>query len=276
MTLKNYIDSNYSRRLNFPAHMMPTFANSHDIIVLSPDAMDKLIKIQDFRQSIPSPLKRLWKILKITMETSASYWASAKDIRTVSLLAKELGAGTKSYIKLYGGKAHIILKGNPRLRATLNAPRYGVNNMKVITMGLGIAGAINASKKGGYLTIILLSAFRIADYVLRDESTLGQLIGSLATDVVKVGIAVGGAILFASAVGSTMTFAIGPIVAVIFFGTLISWALSETDKSYGLTETLNLAIDEFLKDPKKKLSESIFTYKMNEARPVPLELFLSP
>jgi len=275
MTLKNYIDSNYAGRLTFPAHMMPTFANSHDIIVLSPDSMDKLLKVQDFRQSIPEALKRLWKILKNTMELSASYWASVKDIRTVSLLAKELGAGTKAYIKLYGGKAYIILKGNPRLRATLNAPRYGVNNMKVITMGLGIAGAINATKKGGYLTIILLSAFRIADYVLRDEATLGQLIGSLATDVVKVGIAVGASIFVASS-STVAAIAIGPIVAVIVVGIAISWSLSQIDEKYGFTKKLNNAIDEFLKDPRKELSESIFKVKMNESKKIPFEFFLNP
>ena len=37
--------------------------------------------------------------------------------------------------------------------------------------------------------ILLISSYRIADYVLSDDQTLTRLIGSLATNVVKVGIA---------------------------------------------------------------------------------------
>lgn len=66
-------------------------------------------------------------------------------------------------------------------------------------MGLGKAGAIHAAKSGGILSVVLLSAYRAVDYFLMDQATLSQLIGSLATDVVKVGIAAGASIAAASA-----------------------------------------------------------------------------
>ena len=58
-------------------------------------------------------------------------------------------------------------------------------------MGLGKTGAIAAAKQGGILTVVLLSAYRVVDYFLTDQATLSRLVGTLATDIVKVGIATG-------------------------------------------------------------------------------------
>lgn len=49
-------------------------------------------------------------------------------------------------------------------------------------MGLGKAGAIHAAKAGGLLSVVLLSGYRVIDYFLTDQATLGQLIGTLSTD----------------------------------------------------------------------------------------------
>lgn len=101
------------------------------------------------------------------------------------------GFGAKAYIKTYGGKAHIILKGQPGLRSILTGTKYGIKNPKVVSMGLGKTGAIAAAKQGGILTVVLLSAYRVVDYFLTDQATLSRLVGTLATDIVKVGIATG-------------------------------------------------------------------------------------
>jgi hypothetical protein len=116
-------------------------------------------------------------------------------------------------------------------------------------MGLGKAGAIHAAKSGGILSVVLLSAYRVADYFLTDQATLSQLIGSLATDVVKVGIATGASIAAASAVVALgFTVAIGPIAAVVLVGIGTSMALSVLDEHYGITDRVIAGLDDISAD----------------------------
>jgi hypothetical protein len=229
-------------------------------------------------------IKNAWQKLKGKAEVGASYYASADDLRTLSKLVGDLGGfATKAYVKSYGGKPHIILKGHPGLRRVLTGTKYGIKNPKVITMGLGKAGAIHAAKSGGILSIVLLSAYRVADYFLTDQATLSQLIGSLATDVVKVGIATGASIVAASAVVAMgFTIAIGPIAAVVLVGIGTSMALSALDEHYGITDRVIAGLDDIgnsiegrIDQVKKnlyrnmgKLADSIFDYAVESAKSV--------
>ena len=183
---------------------------------------------------------------KLKLSLAASYYASVDDLRTLSKLVGDLGGfATKAYVKTYGGKPHIILKGHSGLRRVLTGTKYGIKNPKVITMGLGKAGAIHAAKFGGILSVVLLSTYRVADYFLTDTATLSQLIGYLATDIVKVGIATGASIGAASVlVGAGVTLAIGPIVAVVIVGVVTSMALSVIDEKFGITDRIVAGLDE--------------------------------
>ncbi len=219
-------------------------SNQHEIFVVSLEEMDAIVK--------SSPKGRMahvqiaWQKLKGKAEVGASYYASADDLRTLSKLVGDLGGfTTRAYVKTYGGKPHIILKGYPGLRKILTGTKYGIKNPKVITMGLGKAGAINAAKSGGILSVVLLTIFRVTDYFLTDKATLSQLIGSLATDVVKVGIATGASIGVASAlVGAGVTIAIGPILAVVIVGVVVSIALGAIDEHYGITDRVIAGLNE--------------------------------
>jgi hypothetical protein len=219
-------------------------SNQHEVFVVSIEEMDAIVKSSP-KGNLPH-IKNAWQKLKGKAEVGASYYASGDDLRTLSKLVGDLGGFvTKSYVKTYGGKPHIILKGHPGLRRVLTGTKYGIKNPKVITMGLGKAGAIHAAKSGGILSVVLLSAYRVTDYFLTDQATLSQLIGSLATDVVKVGIATGASIGVASAlVGAGVTLAIGPILAVVIVGVVVSMALSVIDEQYGITDRVIAGLDE--------------------------------
>ncbi len=178
----------------------------------------------------------------------ASYYASADDAVTMAKLIGDLGGiGARAYIKSYGGKPHIILKGHPGLRTVLTGTKYGIKNPKVISMGLGKAGAISAAKQGGIFTVVLLSAYRVVDYFLTDQATLSQLVGTLATDIVKVGIATAASI-GAVVVAGAVTFAVGPILAVIVVGFTVSVLLEKVDNSFGITERVIAGLDEMGND----------------------------
>lgn len=230
-------------------------SSQHEIFVVSIEEMDAIVRSSP-KGNLPH-VKNAWRKLKGKAEVGATYYASVDDLRTLSKLVGDLGGvATKSYIKKYGGKPHIILKGNPGLRRVLTGTKYGIKNPKVVTMGLGKAGAVHAAKTGGLVSIILLSGYRITDYFLADESTLSQLIGSLATDVVKVGLATGASIGAASAlVASGVTLAIGPIVAVVVVGVVASMALSVVDEKFGITDKVIDGIDEVSESAKSYVDE---------------------
>lgn len=257
-------------------------SNQHEVFVVSIEEMDAIVQSSP-KWNLPH-IKNAWKKLKDKAETGASYYASADDLRTLSKLVGDLGGfATKAYVKTYGGKPHIILKGHPGLRRFLTGTKYGIKNPKVITMGLGKAGAVHAAKSGGILSIVLLSAYRVTDYFLTDQATLSQLIGSLATDVVKVGVATGASIAAASAVVALgFTVAIGPIAAVVLVGVGTSMALSVLDEHYGITDRVVAGLDDISADIGDRiegvkqnlyrnageLADSVFDYAVDSARAI--------
>lgn len=257
-------------------------SNSHDVFVVSFDEMDAIIRSSPNGQK--ASVQANWQKVKGHVEMGANYRYHAKDAVTMAKLIGDLGAvGTRAYIKTYGGKPHIILKGHPGLRTILTGTKYGIKNPKVISMGLGKAGAVAAAMKGGIFTVVLLSVYRVADFFLTDQATLSQLIGSLATDVVKVGIATGAAIAAASAiVAMGFTIAIGPIAAVVVIGVATTMALNALDEYYGITDRVIAGLADIgtkiegRKDQVKQnvyrsmgeLADSIFDYAAESAKAV--------
>jgi hypothetical protein len=192
-------------------------SNKHEVYVISFEEMGAIIKSSP-KGNKPS-VQTSWQKMKGKVGVGASYYASADDAWTMTKLVGDLGGiGAKAYIKTYGGKPHIIIKGHAGLRTVLTGTKYGIKNPKVVTMGLGRAGAVSSAKIGGIVSVVLLSTYRVADYFLTDQATLSQLVGSLATDVVKVGIATGASIIAATAIAGLTTVAIGPILAVVVVG----------------------------------------------------------
>lgn len=217
-------------------------ANQHEVYLVSVEEMDAIVRSSSSPRK--AQVQESWKHLKSKFETGANFTAHGKDAVTLAKLIGDLGAaGARVYVKTYGGKPHIILKGRPGLRKILTGTRYGIKNPKVISMGLGKAGAISAVRSGGILTVVLLSAYRVADYFLTDGATLSQLVGTLATDVVKVGIAVGASITAVAMVGAT-TLAIGPLLVALGVGVLATLALEAIDSEFGLTDKVIAGLDE--------------------------------
>lgn len=222
-------------------------SNQHEICVASMDEfvmrVDKLVETQG-----DVSIKERWKQLKGTAQLFANWLSTGGDLVTLTKLLSDLGGVGEFYIKQYGGKSHIILKGYPRFRNILTASKYGVVNPKVIKLGLGARGAMHAAKTGGIVTVLLITAYRITDYLLTDDATLSRLIGTLSTDIVKVGIATSAAMAAASFVAGITTIAVGPIVVVIVVGAVVSWGLGEIDDRFGITDRLIAELDSIAND----------------------------
>jgi len=234
-------------------------SNKHEVYVISFEEMDAII--QSSPKGKQASVQGAWQKIKGKVGVGASYYASADDAVTMAKLVGDLGGvGARAYIKTYGGKPHIILKGHAGLRTILTGTKYGIKNPKVVSMGLGKVGAITAAKQGGMLTVVLLSAYRVIDYFLTDQATLSRLVGTLATDVVKVGIATAVSIGAAIVAGGITTIAIGPIVAVILVGVGVSMLLEFADNKLGITDRVIAGLDEIGVD-----TEKYFAKKKREA-----------
>lgn len=237
-------------------------ANRHEVFVVSMEEMDAIIRSSIHRNK--KSVQEGWAKIKGSIGIGANYTASVDDMRTVVKLVGDLGSyGARAYIKSYAGKPHIILKGHAGLRKILTGTKYGIKNPKVVTMGLGKAGAVKAAKSGGILTIVLMTAYRVVDYVITDEATLSQLVGRLATDIVKVGITTGASIAAASFVAGVTTLAIGPILAVVIVGVGVSMLLDNLDEKYGISDRIITGLDEisatanrFVDQQKQNLKDS--------------------
>lgn len=186
--------------------------------------------------------RKLYKEWKVYPEKAASYFSTAGDLMTLTRLAKDLGPLESFYVKEYKGELYLILKGNAKLRTILTGTRYGVENAKVVSMGLGYKGAMESIHGGGVLTAVLVSAVDVTTEVLSDHPSMTRLIGTLAVDVAKVAIGAGASfvavstIYGAAAVGAS--FALGPLAVAVIVGVAAGVILDYLDDRYKLKERL--------------------------------------
>jgi hypothetical protein len=183
---------------------------------------------------------RLWRAHRERAEKAASNVSNADDAMTLIRQMRDMRTPIGRVVyKRYGGKMHVIIKGNPRLRTILSGTKYGVRNAKVIGLGIGKHGAMASAKSGTMVTCVLLTAYNIADYFMRDEATLGHLLGKIGSDIAKTVIA--GAIGFgvAATLGSfavISSIAWGPFVLACVAGYFAGRELDKLDTKYKFTE----------------------------------------
>ncbi|SUP67013.1 membrane protein [Yersinia kristensenii] len=134
------------------------------------------------------------------------------------------------------GTELIKLTGYPGIRKVLNAPVFAAKNPKVVDLGIGKYGLNNSIVQGARLTFYVAAAFRTLDYILNDEVSLAKFIGSLATDIVKIGISSiisggTGTVIMAFTASVTM-----PIVLSVLVGFGAVYLLGVLDKKFGITD----------------------------------------
>ncbi|MEE3625033.1 hypothetical protein UCD39_13730 [Nitrospirillum sp. BR 11752] len=134
-------------------------------------------------------------------------------------------------------------------------------------MQLGKPGIRAAAKESARFGIYLVVAVDIADYIIRDNATLGQLLGSLTVDIpsVLLATAVGTAIATSTIGGATgaatgvavfvTSFACGPILVALAVGVIVAAALFEIDQYFGISDKLGDLYDSGLQKLKLAYEE---------------------
>ncbi|PEH53277.1 PAAR domain-containing protein [Yersinia kristensenii] len=171
-------------------------------------------------------------------EVVVNYGTNIKDVVTTSKLIVDLGGlGIQATMYInHKGTELIKLTGYPGIRKVLNAPVFAAKNPKVVDLGIGKYGLNNSIVQGARLTFYVAAAFRTLDYILNDEVSLAKFIGSLATDIVKIGISSiisggTGTVIMAFTASVTM-----PIVLSVLVGFGAVYLLGVLDKKFGITD----------------------------------------
>lgn len=189
-----------------------------------------------------------------------TFSAPLVDARTATKLVGDLGMTGKIAQKSINGRQYILFKGYAGTRKIFTGTKYLASNKKVVQMAVGKAGVKNTVKGGGILTIVLCVGFDILQYFLDDQATMATLIGTLAADLVKVGISNIIATAAGLLAGVVTTIAVGPILVAIGVGIVASLTLDFVDKRWGLTDRLVAALEEAGNSISQKVEETQTTF----------------
>ncbi len=176
-------------------------------------------------------------------KVGAGYVSAVLDMRTVLIMIGDLGVKGKVVLKVAHGKQYVIFKGYAGQRSIFNAARYLAANPKVVDMAIGQVGVRASVVAGARLTIFLVVPLNVINYLLNDHSSLSRLIGTIATDLLKVGAASVVAALIATGTATVTTIAAGPLIVAIGVGLFVGYSLDKLDKKFGVTDLLVSSIE---------------------------------
>ncbi|MFW5389767.1 PAAR domain-containing protein [Yersinia sp. 2544 StPb PI] len=178
-------------------------------------------------------------------QVMVNYGVNGKDVVTTSMIIARLGDfGIRATIYVnHKGTELIKLTGYAGVRKVLTAPVFALKNPKVVDLGIGKYGLKNSIISGARLTFYVAAAYRTVDFILNDATSLAEFIGSLATDVVKIGIA--SAVSWGIgtiALGVVSTVAV-PLVVVVVAGLVSAIGLNYLDDKFGFTDQVVKCIE---------------------------------
>ncbi len=179
-----------------------------------------------------------------TARSLSNYAAAMLDTKTTVRLINDLGIKGTVILKNLKGKQYIIFKGYAGNRSIFTASRYLAKNPKVVDMAIGTVGLNKTIKSGARVTIFLIVPLNILNYILDDKQTMFSLLGTTATDLIKVGAGAAVASLIATSVATITTIAAGPLVVAIAVGIATGFTLDLLDQKFGITEALVKALAE--------------------------------
>lgn len=185
----------------------------------------------------------------------APYVSPILDTGTLALVCKDLGITGKAIPKMINGRQYIAFVQTTGTRTIFPGTLYSAKNRRIIKMAIGSLGIKNMVKNGAYLTFFITVPLTILECFLVDHATLYNLVGHLASDLLKIGIASVMGAIFGIAMGGVITVASVPIAAAILISVLVGAGLDALDDHYKLTGKLIIVLE--------KMSDQIIKAKDN-------------
>ncbi|MET1257370.1 hypothetical protein [Aliikangiella maris] len=264
MTTEEYLDFylvNY-KRINPGSSNLDAFNHMNSIVQNSTEISSSI-------QKNWQKLKERWDQHSESIQFVGSLIPIFSDSATLTVLAKDLHRGgslfTKVKVNFVGAKPYIIIQGYAGLRHHLIGTRYLLNNPKVVSMGLGYAGASKALRAGGIFSVIFSVGFHSINLVFDDTVTWHFFVGSIATDVIAAFTAIGlvkAGISFLTFVSGATMVAVGPMIIVVFAGGLLGIGLSMLFNHLELPQK----IAGYLKEGETRLNQELNHIQYNSKR----------
>ncbi|MFE8073510.1 hypothetical protein QQM79_20875 [Marinobacteraceae bacterium S3BR75-40.1] len=202
--------------------------------------LDSIVKSSN---EIPGDEKQRWDRYKDRVKEGGSFLPVFFDARTLAVLTREMHKGghilSKYRVNTYGGRSYVVLQGYAGLRSQLTGTRYLANNPKILHLGIGKLGALNAIKSGVGIAVIFSVAFHSIEQFMNDKATWHDFVAGVSVDVASA--TAGAAIAWgtvAAVVGGTAMAAIGPIALVVVVGTGLTAVLNAVSAHYSISERL--------------------------------------
>jgi hypothetical protein len=185
---------------------------------------------------------------KDNIKTASGYVSPVMDALLAKKILKELGSDVdKVVIKQYAGKSYVIFKGYAGNRKILKGTRYLANNPKVVRMAIGPKGITSSVKSGFVISIVLSVGIEIFNYFIQDTATLSKLLGTVTSDIMKIGFSSIAAAVAGLTIGTATvlgTAAATPLIVAIAVGVVTSIALEKIDGKIGATRALIAAYEQ--------------------------------
>lgn len=186
-----------------------------------------------------------------------NYGLNIKDVVTTSMLVSQLGSfGIKATVYVnHKGTELIKISGYPGIRKILNAPVFAAKNPQIVDIGIGKYGLTKTIIEGARLTFYVAAAYRTVDFLMNDETSLAEFIGSLATDMVKIGI--GSAIVWGVGLVLVTPWIAANLAIVVVVGAVASITLNALDDKFGITDKIVAYIESAQQEFANKAREQI-------------------
>lgn len=246
----------------------PVLINTHDF----PDEKLRSLMRQNNQDLMLLTLPEVFEILSswgawkhgwvdITQNEPAqiviNYGLNIKDVVTTSMLVSQLGSfGIKATVYAnHKGTELIKLSGYPGIRKILNAPVFAAKNPQIVDIGIGKYGLAKTIIEGARLTFYVAAAYRTVNFLMNDETSLAEFIGSLATDMVKIGI--GSAIVWGVGLVLVTPWIAANLAIVVVVGAVTSITLNALDDKFGITDKVVAYIESAQQEFANKAREQI-------------------
>jgi hypothetical protein len=246
----------------------PVLINTHDF----PDEKLRSLMRQNNQDLMLLTLPEVFEILSswgawkhgwvdITQNEPAqiviNYGLNIKDVVTTSMLVSQLGSfGIKATVYVnHKGTELIKISGYPGIRKILNAPVFAAKNPQIVDIGIGKYGLAKTIIEGARLTFYVAAAYRTVDFLMNDETSLAEFIGSLATDMVKIGI--GSAIVWGVGLVLVTPWIVANLAIVVVVGAVASITLNALDDKFGFTDKIVAYIESAQQEFANKAREKI-------------------
>ncbi|WP_368545045.1 PAAR domain-containing protein [Enterobacter soli] len=192
-----------------------------------------------------------------------NYGTNIKDVVTTSMIISQLGSfGIKATVYVnHKGTELIKISGYPAVRKILKAPVFAAKNPKIVDIGIGKYGLAKSIISGARLTFYVAAAYRTIDYIMNDETSLSEFIDSLATDVIKIGIA--SAVVWGVGLVMVTPWIVANMALVVAVGAIATITLNVLDDKFGMTDKIVAYIES---------AQQEFAYKAREAEKGILDL----